>query len=52
MPYTLHITETNYGHATFSSKEEADNWILAGFDRDWTLIEWTDSEPPEITPEA
>ena len=52
MTYTLHITETHYGQATFASKEEADSWIQAGFDRDWTLIDWTDSEPPEITAEA
>tara|TARA_Y100000004_G_scaffold3419_1_gene4030 strand:- start:168 stop:326 length:159 start_codon:yes stop_codon:yes gene_type:complete len=52
MTYTLRIAETSYGHATFSSKEEADNWIEAGPDRDWSLIEWTDSEPLVITPEA
>ena len=50
--YTLQISETSYGHATFSSKKEAEQWIADGPERDWSLIEWTDSEPPEITHES
>ena len=52
MTYTLQITETNYGHATFASKEEADKWLDAGSDRDWSVIDWTDSDPLQITPES
>ena len=39
MTYTVHVTETNYGSATFATKEEAEEWIQ---EPDYDFVKWTD----------
>ncbi len=39
MSYTVYTTETNFGSATFDTKEEAEEFIK---EPDYDFVEWTD----------
>ena len=47
--FTILITEVNQGHVTFSTKEEAEQWLNDEGAQDWDLVKWTGSEITKIT---
>ena len=42
--FTIYIEEVNTGHVTFSTKEEAEEWLNNEGAQDWDLVKWTNSE--------
>jgi len=45
--FTIYITETNYGHISFDTKEEAEEWLNSDV-RDFDGVKWTGSDSPRF----
>lgn len=42
--FTIHVKEINEGVVTFTSKQEAEEWLNDPENRDWDLVKWVRSE--------